>query len=247
MKERLFIKKAKELVQLQEFLHKEFAGIKCGLIDVAYTPLGVRITVHTTSPGLVIGHGGDKIREVSEKLRTLFGLENPQIDVQKISNPDMDPYIVSQSIAGALEKGMNPKKIGNYYLERVMRAGAVGCEIVVKGKLGGEKARLMRFTAGYLKKCGEPAKRDVIKGVAIALPRLGDIGVTTSIMITHSDKKIAIEKPKPAEKQAEESAPESAAAKPEAAPAPTAVSEGEIKGASAAEAVRETEAESNEA
>ncbi|MEM7813392.1 MAG: 30S ribosomal protein S3 [Candidatus Aenigmatarchaeota archaeon] len=206
MKERLFIKKAKELIQLQEFLQKEFAGIKCGLIDVAYTPLGVRITVHTTSPGLVIGHGGDKIREVSEKLRAMFGLENPQIDVQKISNPDMDPRIVSQSIAAALEKGMNPKKIGSYYLERVMRAGAVGCEIVIKGKLGGEKARSMRFTAGYIKKCGEPAKRDVITGTATALPKLGNIGVTTSIMVAHSDKKITVEKPKPAEKPPEETA-----------------------------------------
>lgn len=195
MKERLFIKKAKEQIQLQEFLHKEFVGIKCSLIDVAYTPLGVRITVHTTSPGLVIGHGGDKIRDVSEKLKKVFGLENPQIDVQKISNPDMDPLIVSQSIAAALEKGMNPKKIGNYYLERVMRAGAIGCEIVIKGKLGGEKARSMRFITGYIKKCGEPAQRDVIKGQATALPKLGDIGITTSIMVTHSDKKIIVQRP----------------------------------------------------
>lgn len=193
MKERIFIKKAKERIQLEEVLKKEFAGIKCGAIEIAYTPLGVRVIVHTTSPGLVIGHGGDKIREVSEKLRVL-GVESPQIDVQKVSNPDIDPVIVSQSIAAALEKGMNIKKIGNYYLDRVMRAGAIGCEIIIKGKLSGEKARSERFVAGYLKKCGEPAQRDVVRGFAIALPKLGKIGITTCIMLAHSDKKIIVEK-----------------------------------------------------
>jgi small subunit ribosomal protein S3 len=194
MKERIFIKKAKEQIQLEEMLRKEFADVKCGLIEIAYTPLGVRVIIHTTSPGLVIGHGGDKIREVSEKLRKL-GIENPQIDVQKISNPDIDPMIVSQSIAAAMTRGMNVKKIGNYYLDRVMRAGAIGCEIVIKGKISGEKARSERFITGYLKKCGEPAMRDVVKAQATALPKLGTIGITTSIMITHSDRKIIVERP----------------------------------------------------
>ena len=40
MKERLFIKKAKDQIRLEEFLRKEFAGIKCGTIEIAYTPLG---------------------------------------------------------------------------------------------------------------------------------------------------------------------------------------------------------------
>ena len=225
MKERIFIKKAKEKIALEEFLHKQLADVKCGAIDITYTPLGVRIIVNTTSPGLVIGHGGDNIRSISAKLKTVFGLENPQIDVQKISNPDMDPFIVSQSIAAALEKGMNPKKIGNYYLDRVMRAGAIGCEIVTKGKMGGEKSRKMRFTSGYLKKCGEPAQRDVIVGRAEAIPKLGIIGVTTSIMVTHSDKKIIVVRPAAllkaveAEKLAEGSKTET----------PAAAAEGEAK------------------
>ena len=208
MKERIFIKRAKEQIKLEEFLRKEFADIKCGLMEIAYTPLGVRIIVHTTSPGLVIGHQGDKIREVADKLKTQFGLENPQIDVQKITNPDMEPRIVSQSIAAALDRGMNPKKIGHYYIDRVMRAGAIGCEIIIKGKLGGEKSRQERFIQGYIKSCGEPAQRDVIVGVATALPKLGCIGVTTRIMITHSDKKIIVVRPAAKILQAEAAAVE---------------------------------------
>jgi len=119
-----------------------------------------------------------------------------------------------------MTRGMNVKKIGHYYLDRVMRAGAIGCEIVIKGKISGEKARSERFIAGYLKKCGEPAMRDVIKGVATALPKLGTIGITTHIMITHSDRRIIVERPQVAVEKMEAAQVEAekveAVAKPEA-------------------------------
>lgn len=230
MKERIFIKRAKEQVSLEDYLRKEFKDAKIGDIEIAYTPLGVRIIIHTVSPGLVIGPGGEKIREMVANLKAKFSLENPQIDVQKISNPDIDPNIVAQSIAAALEKNVNVKKVGNFYVERIMRAGAIGCEIVVGGKLGGEKSRKERFTAGYLKKCGYPAIQDVIRGNATACPKLGDIGVKVFIMIRHSDKKIVVQMP---EKKEIEEAKEMAEAKP-------AVEE---KAAEAEEVVEEMEAQ----
>lgn len=194
MKERIFIQRAKEQVQLEEWLHAQFKDAKVGDIEIHHTPLGVRIVIHTVSPGLVIGPGGEKIREVTERLKVQFKLENPQIDVQKISDPDLNPQIVSKSIADALERGMNHKRLGNYYMERIMKAGAIGCEIVMSGKLSGEKARRERYVAGYLKKCGDPARKDVIRGLAVANPPLGNIGVLTKIMIRHSDKKIVVPK-----------------------------------------------------
>jgi len=193
MKERLFIKKAKEHSQLEEFIRDQFILARTGKIDIQYTPLGTRIIIYTVTPGLVIGAGGERIREIVEKLKEQFGLENPQIDVQKITKPDSDPHIVAQSIAASLERGINFKKLGNFYLERVMDAGAIGCEIVISGKLGGEKARTERFIAGYLKKCGEPAERDVIKGFAVSRPRQGSIGVLVKIMVRHSDRRARIQ------------------------------------------------------
>lgn len=194
MKERLFIKKAKEHSQLEEFIRNHFALARTGRIEIQYTPLGTRIIVYTVTPGLVIGAGGERIREIVDRLKEQFGLENPQIDVQKITKPDADPYIVAQNIATSLEKGVNYKRLGHFYLDRVMAAGAIGCEIVISGKLGGEKARTERFIAGYLKKCGEPAERDVIKGFAVARPKQGSIGVLVKIMIRHSDKRVKIER-----------------------------------------------------
>ena len=91
MKERIFVQKAKEQINLEEFIRKYFSSAKCGNIEVQHTPLVTRIIIYTATPGLVIGTGGEKIREITEKLKANFKLENPQIDVQKIDNPDMDP------------------------------------------------------------------------------------------------------------------------------------------------------------
>jgi small subunit ribosomal protein S3 len=193
MKERIFIKKAKEHVGLEEFIRKAVGSAKCGKIDIQYTPLGTRIIIHTTTPGLVIGADGEKIRGIVKQLAEM-GIENPQIDTQRIEQPDLDPNIVAQTIASALERQVAAKKLGNMYTERIMAAGAVGCEIVIAGKLAGDRSRKLRFTAGYLKKCGKPAETDVVTGYAVAFTKAGNIGVTVNIMLKHTDKRIRIEK-----------------------------------------------------
>lgn len=183
MKERIFIQKAKEHVNMEEFIRKQFADVKCSSIEVQYTPIVTRIIVHTVTPGLVIGAGGERIRETVEKLKEKFKIENPQIDVQKIDRPNLDPIIVAQSIALSLENNVNYKRLGNFYVEKIIEAGAIGCEIIMSGKLSGERSRRERFMEGYIKKCGETADRFVSKGFAVANPRLGNIGVTVKIML----------------------------------------------------------------
>jgi small subunit ribosomal protein S3 len=191
MKERIFIQRLKENVAIEEFVRAQFIQAKCGVIEVQHTPVVTRVIVHTTTPGLIIGSGGDRIRETAEMLKQQFKIDNPQIDVQKIENPDADPFIVAQNIASALETGTNFKRLGNYYLSKVLDAGAVGCEIIIAGKISGQRARSERFIGGYIKKCGEPAKKDVLEGFAVANPKLGNIGVTVRIMFRQSvDMKI---------------------------------------------------------
>lgn len=187
MKERLFIQKSKEHVKLEEFIRKQFSQAKCGNIEVQYTPVVTRIIVYTTTPGLIIGSGGERIKETVDIIKRDFKIENPQIDVQRIENPDADPIIVAQTIAASIEGGVNFKKLGNFYLQRIMDAGAIGCEIVLSGKISGQRSRRERFIAGYLKKCGDPARRDVIKGFAVANPKLGNIGVLVKIMFRSTE------------------------------------------------------------
>jgi small subunit ribosomal protein S3 len=197
MKERIFIQKAKEHVKLEEFIRKQFAEAKVSEIVVQHTPVVTRIILYTTTPGLVIGSGGDRIRETAEVLKKEFAIENPQIDVQRIDNPDLDAQIVAQTIAASIENGMNVKRLGEFYLRRIMDSGAVGCEIVFAGKFGGQRGKKQRFIAGYLKKCGDTAMKYVEKGFAVATPKLGNTGVTVKIMLTQPET-LKIKKEAPA-------------------------------------------------
>jgi small subunit ribosomal protein S3 len=187
MKERIFVKKMKENVWLEDFIRNEFKHAKCSKIEVQHTPIMTRIVLYTTTPGLIIGVGGENIKRVVDILKDTYKIENPQIDIKKIDNPDLDPQIVAQNIASSIESGVNYKRLGNYYVSKIMEAGATGCEIIMSGKLSGERARRERFIEGYIKKCGEPSERDVMKGFAFANPKLGNIGVTIKIMLKHKD------------------------------------------------------------
>lgn len=204
MKERIFIQRAKEHVKLEEFIRKHFATAKCGSVEIQHTPVVTRIIIHTTTPGLIIGSGGERIKETIETLKKNFNIENPQIDVQKIEEPDLDPYILAQTMAASLEGGVNFRRLGNFYIQRIMDAGAVGCEIVFAGKFSGQRGRKERFIAGYLKKCGEPAERDVMKGFAVANPKLGNIGVTVKIMMRLPETLKVVQKEQKEEKKAEQ-------------------------------------------
>lgn len=187
IKERIFIKKAKEQTSIEEFVRKMFDTARCGIIEVQHTPVVTRIIIYTTTPGLIIGSGGDRIKEAMDAIKQKFGIENPQIDVQKIDNPDVDPYIISKAVADALEAGINFKRIGNQFAERIMDAGAVGCEIVLSGVISGARGRTERFAAGYIKKSGNTAEIYVMKGHTTALPKRGAIGVTVKIMLDNPE------------------------------------------------------------
>lgn len=214
MKERIFVKKMKENVRMEDFIRSEFKIAKCGTIEVQRTPIMTRIVIHTTTPGLVIGTGGENIKRVVELLKQKYKIENPQIDIKKIEHPDLDPQVVAKNIATSIESGVNYKRLGNYFAQKIMDAGATGCEIIISGKLSGERSRRERFVAGYIKKCGEPSERDVLKGFCLANPKLGNIGVTVKIMLRHTDvlrdlqrfmgkKKVKEEEPEKEEKEEE--------------------------------------------
>ena len=62
-----------------------------------------------------------------------------------------------------------------------MKAGALGAELVLSGKLPSDRARTWRFTQGYLKKTGEPSKV-VNKAMTQARCSSGVVGIKVSIL-----------------------------------------------------------------
>jgi small subunit ribosomal protein S3 len=180
--ERKFVKEAIRNLDVEEFLSKEFARAGYSHSEIQRTPLSIRITVFAHKPGIIIGRGGKNIDSMVQTLKERYGFDNPQLDVQEVAVPDLDPSIISKWIASAIERGLNYKRVVNLALERVMDSGAVGVAIRISGKIGGDISRVEKFSSGYLKYSGEPAETEVQKAYAQANVKLGIIGIQVRIL-----------------------------------------------------------------
>ncbi len=220
-----FISEAMKNAEIDEFLQKKLERAGYGGVNLSKTPLGTHVVIYAMRPGLVIGRGGETIRELATVLEQSFKVANPQISVSEIEVPELNAYVVASRVTSALQKGIHFRRAGFWALNQVMEAGALGCEIVISGKLRTERARFEKFRAGYFPRCGEPALKYTRKTEAHVQLKAGMFGVRVKIMPPDAqfpDKiKILTElPPEPAaEKKPEIQTPATAAPK-EKAPTP---------------------------
>jgi len=177
-----FIEKGLQRTQIDEFFQEELGRAGYGGMDIAETPMGTQIVLKAEKPGMVIGKGGKNIRKITTTLETEFDLEDPQVDVQEVDEPDLNARIVADRLANALERGWYFRKAGHTTIDRIMESGALGAEIVLSGKVTGARSRVEKFNRGYIKHNGEPAEEIVDHGVATAVMKLGTIGVQVKII-----------------------------------------------------------------
>ena len=181
--EKTFVKEGIKESEVEEYLRKRFEKAGYSHTEIERTPLGTRIIVYANKPGLVIGKSGKRITDLTEEIKQKFGFENPLIDVKEVDEPFLDANIVAHRIANALQNGINFKKVANYYLDKVMEAGAIGIAIRVAGKLAGsERSRFQKFRKGFVAFSGDYAEKLVDRGYAQAMLKPGMVGVEVRIM-----------------------------------------------------------------
>jgi small subunit ribosomal protein S3 len=180
--ERKFISEGVRRVRVEKYLTKELKRAGFGGMDIARTPLGTQVTIFAEKPGIVIGKGGKVIRQLTLDLAANYGVDTPQVDVQQVPNPNLNAQIMAERLANAIERGWYFRKAGSSIMRRVMDTGALGCEVIIAGKLTGPRARVQKFQEGYIKHAGEPSMTVVERGYAIAIKKLGVIGVQVKIV-----------------------------------------------------------------
>ncbi len=185
--EHQFIEDGLQRSQIDEFFAKELGRAGYGGMDVAKTPMGTQIVLMAEKPGMVIGKGGKNIRKITRQLGERFNLDDPQIDVQEVDEPDLNARIVADRLANALERGWYFRKAGHTTIDRIMDSGALGAEIVLSGKVTGARSRVEKFNRGYIKHNGEPAQTIVDHGQGVAVMKLGTIGVDVKIIPPGAD------------------------------------------------------------
>lgn len=183
MEEKKFVQYKKDELGVKEFVKNALGKGRISSVKLEYTPVGEKIIVTTSKPGFVIGRRGERLNELSVVLKKKFNLENPHIDIQEVTKPEFDAQTIADDIALSLERlgSIKFKIIAYKTIERIMRAGALGVEIRLSGKLPSERARSWRFALGYLKKTGEQAKV-VNYAESVAKTVAGIIGVKVSIL-----------------------------------------------------------------
>jgi small subunit ribosomal protein S3 len=202
-----FIRESLKRTEIDEFLQKKLERAGYGGVSISKTPLGTHIVIYAMRPGLVIGRGGETIKELAAILEEKFNVSNPQISVSEIEIPELNAYVVGSRVASALQRGIHFRRAGFWALNQVIDAGALGAEIVISGKLRTERARFEKFRIGYLPRCGEPALKYIRKAEVHVQLKPGIFGVRVRIMppdAVFPDRTQIVESVPPEEEKLEE-------------------------------------------
>lgn len=184
MIERKFVAENLKEFQIEEYLRSVLGKAGLSYIKMQRTPLGEKILICSSRPGLIVGKSGSNITKLTKELKERFNLENPQIELLEEENPMMEASIIAEGIANSLERFGTArfKGIGHKALTDVIGAGARGVEILISGKVPSSRAKKWRFYMGYLKKSGDIAVSGVDTAYSSAKLKTGLVGVQVRIM-----------------------------------------------------------------
>jgi small subunit ribosomal protein S3 len=184
MIERKFIAQKIKEYQIQEYISSNLKNIGHSHTKMVKTPLGVKVIIHASRPGLIVGKKGQNIKKLTNAIKKKFNLENPQIEISEVENINLDAQIVAEMIANSLERfgASRFKGIGHKTMTNVLEAGALGVEILISGKIPSSRAKRWRFYKGYLKKSGDISQEGIRKATTNALLKSGMVGIQVKIM-----------------------------------------------------------------
>lgn len=183
--ERKFVKQNLKEFRIKQHVETSLSRVGLAGVKLRKTPLGDRIVLYASRPGLVVGRAGSNIAKLTKDLKDTFTLENPQIEIEEVQMPDLDPNIIAERIINSLERfgSSRFKGIGHRAMMDVMNTGvALGVEIRISGRVPSARAKSWRFYTGYLKKCGDIAVEGVLVAKKAAILKTGAIGVQVRIL-----------------------------------------------------------------
>ena len=168
---------------LDEFLAGQLKDAGYAGVDIQKNPVGTRITVFVTRPGLAIGRRGTGIKDLTDRVAEKFGFPNPQIAVSEVQSPELNPRIMAVRTAQIVARGTAFRRAANWTMNQIMEAGAMGCEISVAGKLRSDRSHKEKYRQGIVPKSGETSLRIVREANTDVLLKLGLYGIKVKIAI----------------------------------------------------------------
>ena len=166
-------------LEIEKLIKKSLGQEGLSKIEILRTQGKVILNIHTSKPGVIIGHGGEGIEKVKESLSKVFK-ETFVINIKEIKKPMLDAFIVGESIARQVEKRVSYRRAAKMAIEKVMEAGAIGVKVYLGGRLNGvEISRGEFFSKGKIPL--HTFRADIDYAATPAYTSYGKIGVKTWI------------------------------------------------------------------
>jgi small subunit ribosomal protein S3 len=170
-----YAKNLHEDIKMRDMLKEKLFTSNVSQIIIERAANRVKVTIHTATPGMVIGRGGSGIENIKKWLKELTG-KNVDVNIAEIKQAELDATLVAENIAAQLEKRIAFRRAMKQSVTRTMRMGAKGIKVMVGGRLGGaEIARSESYREGSIPL--HTLRADIDYGTAEAHTTYGRIGV----------------------------------------------------------------------
>ena len=172
-----------KMMELDEYLNATLKDAGYGGSEIQKTPIGTKITLFVTRPGLVIGRKGAGIKDLTARLEQQFGLSNPQVSVMEVTKPELNAKIMANRIGQLVERGTAFRRAALWTINTIMEAGALGVEVTISGKLRSERSHFEKHTSGVVPKSGDIADKVVRTSITQVLTKMGLLGIRLKIAL----------------------------------------------------------------
>uniref|UniRef100_A0A8C1S263 DNA-(apurinic or apyrimidinic site) lyase n=3 Tax=Cyprinus carpio TaxID=7962 RepID=A0A8C1S263_CYPCA len=203
-KKRKFVSDGIFKAELNEFLTRELAEDGYSGVEVRVTPtrteiiiLATRCELYTLFNVMTICR---RIRELTAVVQKRFGFPEGSVELyaEKVATRGLCAIAQAESLRYKLLGGLAVRRACYGVLRFIMESGAKGCEVVVSGKLRGQRAKSMKFVDGLMIHSGDPVNYYVDTAVRHVLLRQGVLGIKVKIMLPWDPSgKIGPKKPLP--------------------------------------------------
>lgn len=159
-------------------------------VEVRVTPMRTEIIIRATRTQNVLGEKGRRIRELTSLVqkRWNFPEGNVELYAERVQNRAMCAIAQCESLRYKLLGGLAVRRACYGVLRYIMENGAKGTEIIVTGKLRGQRAKAMKFKDGYMIKSGHAAKHYVDRACRHICLKQGVLGIHVAVMMPHDPK-----------------------------------------------------------
>lgn len=165
--------------EIRKFIKKKLFHAGISRIEIERSSKHVRLRIHTSRPGIIIGKKGSEIALLKKELEKMIKHE-VHLDIQEVRKAELDAQLVAESVALQIERRVAFRRAMKRGISSTMRFGAKGVKIICSGRLGGaEMARREWYKEGRIPL--HTFRADIDYGFTQARTTYGMIGVKVFI------------------------------------------------------------------